>query len=38
MGKPAKADVVNMILRPEGGDQVSIGTSFTDLKPYLRCP
>ena len=37
-GQPAKADVVNMILRPEGSDRVSIGTSFTDLKPYLRCP
>jgi hypothetical protein len=37
-GQPARADVVNMILRPEGGDKVSIGTSFTDLKPYLRCP
>src|ERR1700722_5280727 len=37
-GQPAKADVVNMILRPEAGDKVSIGTSFTDLKPYLRCP
>jgi hypothetical protein len=37
-GRPAKADVVNMILRPEAGDRVSIGTSFTDLKPYLRCP
>src|SRR5580700_7232890 len=36
-GQPAKADVVNMILRPEGGDKISIGTSFTDLKPYLRC-
>jgi hypothetical protein len=34
----ARADVVNMILRPEGADGVSIGTSFTDLKPYLRCP
>ena len=34
----ARADVVNMILRPEGGDKVSIGKSFTDLKPYLRCP
>ena len=34
----ARADVVNMILRPEGGDRVSIGKSFTDLKPYLRCP
>jgi hypothetical protein len=37
-GQPAKPDVVNMILRPEAGDKVSIGTSFTDLKPYLRCP
>jgi hypothetical protein len=36
--QPAKPDVVNMILRPEGGDRVSIGTSFTDLKHYLRCP
>ena len=35
--QPAKPDVVNMNLRPEGGDKVSIGTSFTDLKPYLRC-
>ena len=38
MGKTARADVVNLILRPEGGDKVSIGKSFTDLKPYLRCP
>lgn len=37
-GQPAKADVVNMILRPEAGDRVSIGKSFADLKPYLRCP
>jgi hypothetical protein len=37
-GQPAKADVVNMILRPEAGDRVSIGKSFTDLKPYVRCP
>jgi hypothetical protein len=37
-GQAAKADVVNMILRPEGSDRASIGTSFTDLKPYLRCP
>jgi len=36
--QPAKPDVVNMILRPEGGDKVSIGTSFTDLKLYQRCP
>jgi hypothetical protein len=37
-GQAARADVVNMILRPEAGDRASIGTSFTDLKPYLRCP
>ena len=37
-GQAAKADVVNMILRPEGSDRVSIGKSFTDLKPYVRCP
>jgi hypothetical protein len=37
-GQAARADVVNMILRPEGSDRVSIGKSFTDLKPYLRCP
>ena len=36
--QPAKQDVVNMIVRPEAGDRLSIGTSFTDLKPYLRCP
>jgi hypothetical protein len=37
-GQAARADVVNLILRPEGADQVVIGKSFTDLKPYLRCP
>jgi hypothetical protein len=37
-GQPARADVINLILRPEGADQVVIGKSFTDLKPYLRCP
>jgi hypothetical protein len=34
----ARADVVNMILRPEDGGKISIGKSFTDLKPYVRCP
>jgi hypothetical protein len=29
--------VVNVIMRLEG-DQLSIGTSFEDLKPYQRCP
>jgi hypothetical protein len=37
-GQAARVDVVNLILRPEGADQVVIGKSFTDLKPYLRCP
>jgi hypothetical protein len=37
-GRAARADVINMILRPEGADKISIGKSFTDLKPYLRCP
>jgi hypothetical protein len=37
-GQPAKPDVVNMILRPEGNDRASIGKSFTDLKSYVRCP
>jgi|GEM_PF-1490727 len=37
-GQPARADVVNMILRPEGNDRASIGKSFADLKSYLRCP
>ena len=37
-GQAARADVVNVILRPESGDRVSIGKSFTDLKPYVRCP
>jgi hypothetical protein len=35
---PARPDTVNLILRPEGNDRVSIGKSFEDLKPYLRCP
>jgi hypothetical protein len=30
--------VVNLIMRPDGADHVSIGTSFTDLKAYQRCP
>jgi hypothetical protein len=36
--EPAKTDVANVILRPEGSDRVSIGKSFEDLKPYRRCP
>jgi hypothetical protein len=34
----ARADVINMILRPDEGGGVSIGKSFADLKPYVHCP
>lgn len=30
--------VVNVIMRPDSADQISIGSSFEDLKPYQRCP
>jgi hypothetical protein len=30
--------VVNLIMRPDGADHLSIGTSFENLKPYQRCP
>jgi hypothetical protein len=30
--------VVSVIMRPDGPNQISAGTSFTDLKPYQRCP
>jgi hypothetical protein len=30
--------IVNLIMRPDGADHVSIGASFADLKPYQRCP
>lgn len=30
--------VVSVIMRPDGPDHVSIGTSFTALAPYQRCP
>lgn len=36
--EPAKTGVANVIIRPESGDQVSIGKTFRDLKPYRRCP
>lgn len=39
-GEPSSggATVVNLIVRPQGGDRLLIGTSFEDLKPYQRCP
>jgi hypothetical protein len=36
--EPARTGVANVIIRPENVDQVSIGRSFQDLKPYRRCP
>jgi hypothetical protein len=29
---------VSTLMRPDGADAMSIGTSFEDLKPYQRCP
>jgi hypothetical protein len=29
---------VSTLMRSEGADAMSIGTSFEDLKPYQRCP
>lgn len=39
-GEPSSggATVVNLIVRPQGGDRLLIGKSFEDLKPYQRCP
>jgi hypothetical protein len=33
-----KTVVVNIILRPEADNKMSIGKSFTDLTVYQRCP
>lgn len=30
--------VASVIMRPDGADHMSVGTSFTDLTPYQRCP
>jgi hypothetical protein len=35
---PAKTQIVNIIVRPQGDDRVSMGRSFKDLENYLRCP
>jgi hypothetical protein len=29
---------VSTLMRPDGDDAMSIGTSFEDIKPYQRCP
>jgi hypothetical protein len=34
----AKAQTVDIIIRPQGDDRASIGRSFQDLKTYQRCP
>ena len=35
---PAKTQIVNIIVRPQGNDRASMGRSFDDLKTYQRCP
>jgi hypothetical protein len=35
---PAKTQVVNILIRPQGDDQALMGRSFEDLKTYQRCP
>jgi hypothetical protein len=34
----SKTQTVNIIIRPQGNDQASMGRSFGDLKTYQRCP
>jgi hypothetical protein len=36
--QPAKTKIVNLIVRPNGNDRISIGTAFDDLKSFQRCP
>jgi hypothetical protein len=33
-----KFHAANLIVRTEGSDRFSMGTTFGDLKPYQRCP
>jgi hypothetical protein len=33
-----KFRAANLIVRTEGGDKFSMGTTLSDLKPYQRCP
>jgi hypothetical protein len=32
-----KTNVRNIVIRPQSNDQISIGTTFDDLKTYQRC-
>jgi hypothetical protein len=34
----SKTQTVNIIIRPQGNDQATMGRSFVDLKTYQRCP
>jgi len=34
----SKTQIVNIIIRPQGNDQASMGRSFGALKTYQRCP
>jgi len=34
----SKTQTVNIIIRPQGNDQATMGRSFADLKTYQRCP
>jgi hypothetical protein len=34
----SKTQTVNIVIRPQGSDQASMGRSFEDLKTYRRCP
>jgi hypothetical protein len=35
---PEKSRVVDLIVWPQGGDKISVGKTFDDLKIYERCP
>lgn len=36
--QPAKTQIVNIIIRPEGNGRALMGRSFGSLKSYQRCP
>ena len=36
--QPAKTQLVNIIIRPQGADAAAMGRSFAELKTYRRCP
>jgi len=33
----AASSVVNLIIRPDGAKQISVGLDFSNLRPYQRC-